>query len=52
MIVKCIDNSKVEGNLKLKAEYVVEEESKDKYTITLGNGVKGTYLKTRFKKVN
>ena len=52
MIVKCIDNSHCEKNLKLNTEYPVEEVKGNIYKIVLGNGVIGNFLKTRFKEVN
>lgn len=51
MIVKCIDNTGVEGNLKL-TQYPVLAETEDKYHIQLKKGVRGSYLKTRFEKVD
>lgn len=51
MVVKCIDNSNVEGSLKIGQEYQPEKENNDLYVIKLGNGVKGNYLKSRFEEV-
>lgn len=51
MKVKCIDNKNVEGQLKLNQEYTTVDENETSYFIQLGNGVKGSYLKSRFEKV-
>jgi hypothetical protein len=51
MKIKCINNKEVEGQLKLNIEYTTIGENETSYIIQLGNGVKGTYLKSRFEKV-
>lgn len=51
MKIMCIDNKNVEGQIKLNQEYEPILENETTYKIKLGNGVKGTYLKTRFKVV-
>ena len=52
MTIKCIDNSNVEGSLKLDQEYEPIGEENGKYILKLGKGIKAKYLKTRFKEVN
>lgn len=51
MIVKCINNENVEGNLKLNVEYPVKKEKKEMYVIELKKGSTGTYKKDRFERV-
>lgn len=51
MVIVCIDNSKVEANLKMGVKYEVYEETKKLFKIILGNGVKGSYRKERFREV-
>jgi hypothetical protein len=51
MMVKVINNENCEGNLKLGETYNPIAEEGEKFVIQLGNGVKGHYLKSRFKEV-
>lgn len=51
MKIKCINNTDVEGNLKLNEIYEPVKENKNCYVIQLSKGVKGNYLKNRFERV-
>ncbi|OOM17167.1 hypothetical protein CLSAB_18870 [Clostridium saccharobutylicum] len=49
--VICINNKEIEGNIKIGERFIPVAEQGNKFIIQLGNGVKGDYLKSRFKEV-
>lgn len=52
MKIKCINNETIESQLKVGQEYTCTAETETQYVIKLGNGVRGTYLKSRFERIN
>lgn len=52
MRIKCINNQEIEGQLKLNQEYSYIAETTTSFIIKMGNGVKGTYKKERFERID
>lgn len=51
MIVKCINNDNMIGQLTIGEEYIIEQEFERYYRVKISKTTSGNFLKSRFKEV-